>query len=432
MPRILPMDVVTYATGDRASLSTKVAPPYDVLDDGPKQQLLARDPHNIVEIDLPVTPPKTVGPDEAYQAAAKTYKKWLDEGVLKRHDKPCVVAYEEQYEFAGQTLSRRGLFAGCGLEPFNQPNGIFRHEMTIPGGVNDRYKLTEATGAQLSPVFSVFDDPDAAVVSMLSPWFDGKPADLEAHTEHDDVLHRCWIVDDEDVLKKLETWFAERPAFIADGHHRYTTALKFHEDHPEMPAAEKGLMVLVAAQDPGMIVKAYHRVVTGLQNFSIDALQKACDELGGVKLEKTTHGVGGLPAFFDELPKFGFHAMGLFDPETKGTYALSYADPDPLASSHASRPNVWRELDVAVLQHHLVEHVLMPRFGGEDIEVKYTAELPDLVSMSGEAPGRLGVIMQPTPLKSVMDVARADDVMPAKSTFFFPKLASGLVIHPVA
>ncbi|MFW6335926.1 MAG: DUF1015 family protein [Phycisphaeraceae bacterium] len=432
MPRILPMDVVTYAKGDRASLSTKVAPPYDVLDEGPKQQLLARDPHNIVEIDLPVTPPKTVGPDEAYEGAARTYKKWLDEGVLKRHDKPCVVAYEEVYEIAGQTLARRGLFAGCGLEPFNQPKGIYRHEMTIPGGVNDRYKLTEATGAQLSPVFSVFDDPDAAVVGMLSPWFDGKPADLEAHTEHDDVLHRCWIVDDESVLQKLETWFAMRPAFIADGHHRYTTALKFHEDHPELPAAEKGLMVLVAAQDPGMIVKAYHRVITGLQNFTIDALQKVCDQLGGVKLEKTTHGVGGLDDLFDELPKLGFHAMGLFDPESKETYALSYAAPDPLASSHASRPSVWRELDVAVLQHHLVEHVLMPRFGGEDIEVKYTAELPELVSISREAPGRLGVIMQPTPLKSVMDVARADDVMPAKSTFFFPKLASGLVIHPVA
>ena len=432
MPRILPIDVVTYAQGDEKSLSTKVAPPYDVLDEGPKRDLLKRDDHNIVKIDLPVTPPKTVGPDSAYAEAAEVFKAWLDKGVLKRYDQPCVVAYEQVYELAGQTLARRGLFAGCGLEDFNQPNGVFRHEMTIPGGVNDRYKLTEHTAAQLSPVFSVFDDPDAVVVAKLSEYFDDAQPDLEAVTEHDNVRHRCWRVDDDATLADLETWFAQRPVFIADGHHRYTTALKFHRDHPEMPAAEKGLMVLVAAQDPGMVVRAYHRVVIGLQNFTMDALQKACGELGGFQLEKTSHGEGGLDDLFESLPAAGFHGMGLFDPGTGDSFTLTYTDPDPLASSHASRPAVWRQLDVAVLQHHLIEHVLMPRFGGDAVEVRYTAELPEVVSMSRDAPGRLGVIMQPTPLESVMDVARADDVMPPKSTFFYPKLASGLVVHPVA
>jgi hypothetical protein len=181
-----------------------------------------------------------------------------------------------------------------------------------------------------------------------------------------------------------------------------------------------------------MVVRAYHRVITGLQGFSIDALQKACDELGGFTLTRTDHGPDKLDALFEALPAAGFHGMGLFEPETQSTYLLSYADPDPLAASHASRPAEWRQLDVAVLQHHLVEHVLMPRFGGDDVAVKYTAELPEVASMSREAPGRLGVVMQPTPLASVMDVARADDVMPAKSTFFYPKLASGLVVHPVA
>ena len=436
MPSIQPIDVITYAQSDPASLSTKVAPPYDVLDEGPKRTLLERDPHNIVEIDLPVTPPKTVGPDEAYAGAADVMQRWLHEGVLRRHDKPCLVAYEQAYTIDGQSLARRGLFVGCGLEDFNQPNGVFRHEMTIPGGVNDRYKLTEATGAQLSPVFSVFDDPQAEVVGMLSAWFDDTPADLDATTEHDSVRHRCWLIDDASTIEKVTRWFASRPVFIADGHHRYTTALKFHRDHPDLPAAGKCLMVLVAAQDPGMIVRATHRVVTGLTDLTAERLQLEIAEVGGMKLEATDHGADGLAdmAAWLATSDVGRHAMGLFEPSSGQTFALTYVDDDPLGTSHADRPGVWRGLDVAVLQHHLIEQVVGPVFakrGMEDVAVKYTAEASAVKDLAHAGPGRLGVLMQPTPLESVMAVAEADDVMPPKSTFFYPKLASGLAIHPV-
>jgi len=444
MPKVLPIDLITFAPTDAASLSTKIAPPYDVLDEGPKQELLAKDPHNIVEIDLPVTPPKTVGPDEAYQQAAQTLALWLEQGVMIQRDQPAIVAYEQQFELAGQTFARRGLFAGIGLEEFNQPGGIFRHEMTIPGGVNDRYKLTEASKTQMSPVFSVFDDAQGEIVELLSKWFDNSEPDFQATTTHDNVTHRCWIVDTPDTLAGIEQWFTGKPIYIADGHHRYTTALKLSQDHPDLPSAGKCLMVLVAAQDPGMIVRATHRVVTGLGSLGMEQLRRELTEIvGPVEIESTSHTLDevGLKALSEELPRHDHHAMGLIEPSEGRAYILRFTDADPLAKRFSDKPAVWRKLDVAILQHGIVEGVLAPKFAqgvelgeaasDQPLKVLYTADASEAASMTQAQPGRLGIIMQSTPLESVMAVAQADEVMPPKSTFFYPKLASGLVLHPV-
>ncbi|WP_432799058.1 DUF1015 family protein [Poriferisphaera sp. WC338] len=446
MPTIQPIRALTYSTTTPGVLagndiSNRIAPPYDVLDEGPKQNLLAKDPHNIVAVDLPVTPPKTVGPDTAYEAAAQTFQSWINEGIFTQSDDPAIYAYEQEYTVKDQTFKRRGIFTALGLQDFNQPNGIFRHEMTIQGGIDDRYKLMAATQSQLSPIFGIYADPKKQVANQLGDIYNSAPS-FTGTTPNDNVIHRIWTITDPSIITPLQSFFEASPVYIADGHHRYTTALQYHKDNPGNALAANCLFVLVAAEDPGMIVLPTHRIITGMKNFNMEAFihtmakrddvviraaECSADELGDLEmiLPKLSGGVGG------------HHDMGIYDPVTESAYIFATNDADPLVKTHADKPAVWRELDVAILQHLLVDQILTPQFApqGEKLSYKYTADINDFKSLCEEKdPGdqpRLGVIMQSTPLQSVMDVSLANEVMPPKSTYFFPKLATGLVMNPL-
>lgn len=436
MPQLQPIHAIRYSesdttTGGSGDLSTLIAPPYDVLDEGPKQQLLAVNPHNIVAIDLPVTPPKTVGPDEAYDRAGQTFRQWLADGILRHDAKPAVFAYEQRYRLGDQTITRRGLFANLAVEEFGRNGGgIHRHEHTIRSGTDDRLKLMNATAAQLSPVFGVYDDEARRVAGLLKSVYSRNP-DFWGTTQHDGVEHRGWIITERRKLNALDRAFVNTDVFIADGHHRYTTALNYSHAHPDNAAAKTCLFVLVPTGDPGLRVLPTHRVLMGLQNFSMSDLAAAVAADPRLRLARTDHAGDGLPQLQHELPEHGHHAVGLYDPATGRTWTLSTAEADPLAASMPDKARVWRELDVAVFHHLMVDQLIRPRFGGDAVTYKYPHELTELVRLSHEQPGRLGVVMQPTPLKSVCDVALAGEVMPPKSTFFFPKLATGLIINPL-
>lgn len=438
MPKLLPIEAVTFNTSESNDLSSRIAPPYDVLDEKPKQALLQRDPNNIVAIDLPVTPPKTVGPDEAYEQAGERYRQWLQEDIMTYNPEPAIFAYEQVYTVQGESLARRGLIASLGLEPFNrEAGGIFRHEMTIAGGVNDRRKLMEAAQAQFSPVFGIFSDPEGEVASKLSHAFDTREPDFYGTTPHDNVVHRVWRIAEPSLVSALQYFFVMTDVFIADGHHRYTTAMNFSDDHPEVEGASRCLFVLVAAEDPGMIVLPTHRVLVGLNEFNASKLHQVCEQSNVIELEKTDFTVDQADAFAEDLAKHDYHAMGLYMPNEPMLYRLKYVGTDPLSATLPDKPEVWRKLDVAILQHHFVETIIEPAFGDSSdnvsINYKYTADLEHMKTLTNQADetgGRLGVIMQPTPLESVMDVSRANEVMPAKSTYFYPKLATGLVLNP--
>ncbi|MHC4993860.1 MAG: DUF1015 family protein [Planctomycetota bacterium] len=431
MPKLHPFNAIHYPTPENGDISELIAPPYDVLDEGPKADLLSLNSHNIVKIDLPVTPPKTVGPDEAYEGAGATFRRWLDEGVLTRDEQPAMFAYEQEWVAEGQTIRRRGMFTAVGVEPFGRAGGgIHRHEMTIQGGLDDRYLLMRASQAQMSPVFSVYGDPEGAVSNILAPIFEREP-DAHAVSPHDNVKHRYWAITDEATLGAIAGAMEDVDVFIADGHHRYTTALKYAEDHADNPHAGSCLMVLVAIEDPGLIVRATHRCLCGLEDFSIDALREAIDTDGRLALTETDHGSDGTPQLFEDLPMAGAHAVGIYDPATGKTFTVKAKVEDPLSGDLPEQPRVWRELDVAVFHELLVDRIIRPRFGDDSITYKYPHQVPDLIALTHEEPGRLGVIMQATPLESVCDVSRAGGVMPPKSTFFFPKLATGIVINPL-
>lgn len=446
MPQIRPVPAIGYATTAGTDLSAFIAPPYDVIDEADKQRLLAVEPHNIVAIDLPHWPTKTVGPNEAYEQAGRDFRQWIRDGILVRRSRPSVFVYQQTYTApdGGRPLQRRGLIANVRLQPLGrQPDGcgaIFPHEQTFSGPKQDRLKLMQATGAQLSPIFGLYSDPDDRVGPLLREAIQDRAASFRGRTGADGVFHEVWAVEDRDDVDRLTGTLSDFDLFIADGHHRYTTALNYQEsllasgqrspqagDHP----ANDCLFVLVAMQDPGMIVLPTHRVLGGMSSFSLDRLT----QLAQGKLRITPFRGSDLAALEKALPEAGPHAMGFYDP-TRPDQPLAVAttvDCDPLADAHPDQSTSWRQLDVAILQHLVVEGICRPNFCPTEGQVtwRFPHSLKELKTDAHSDGYQLGVIMQPTPLESVRQVSEAGELMPQKSTFFYPKIATGLVINPL-
>lgn len=444
MPEVQPIPAVTFSTKAGRDLSDRIAPPYDVLDHASKGRLVAASANNISVIDLPHLPAKTVGPDEAYVGAGEAYRDWLSRGVLERRDTPAFFVYQQTYTVGdasgGKTFKRRGLIGNVKVQPFGPSpdgkGGIHPHEQTFSAAKEDRLKLMRATQAQLSPIFGLYSDPDkrigdllGAVIASGEPTFIGKTSD-------DGVLHEAWAVDDAERVAGFQQALETRDLFIADGHHRYNTALNHYNElkdsGKDVGNAAYCLFVMIAMQDPGMIVLPTHRVLGNMPGFTMDAFKKAA----AGKLEVTP--VNGTdPALLEKaLADSGHpHAIGLYDPSNPDA-PLSLAttvDSDPLKATHAGQSDAWRQLDVAIVQHLIVEQVCQPAFvtGDGAITWKFPHEIAQLKELADSDAYQLGLVLRATPLDSVRLVSEAGELMPQKSTFFYPKLATGLVVNPL-
>ena len=436
MPDIRAIPGIEYARPEGSDVSAYIAPPYDVLDADSKAALLAQCPHNIVRIDLPHTPAKTVGPDAAYTGAGTTFREWLASGVLQQQSRPAIYIYQQTYTAKGQTFHRKGLIANVAIQPFGPgkdgKGGIFPHEQTFAAAKEDRLKLMRATKAQLSPIFGLYSDADESVGQLLSEVIRADEPTYFGQTSNDGVRHDVWVVDDAAGIDKLVKALAPLDVFIADGHHRYNTALNYHREVGAKPgdAADGCLFVLVAMQDPGMIVLPTHRVLGNLSGLTLEALKQ---KSAGVLEIEPFEGKDSR-ALEAALPQSGHHAMGLYIMhETGPQLAIARTvSPDPLAKSHGQQSAAWRQLDVAVLQHLIVEQILGPHFcAGGDVSWKFPHELSVMEQQVSSGDFQMGVVMQATPLESVQQVSEAGELMPQKSTFFYPKLATGLVINPL-
>lgn len=443
MPQIRPIPAITFAPGD---LSTRIAPPYDVLNQAGKDKLLAMDGRNIVAIDLPHLPAKTVGPDATYEKAGQTFRHWLEQGELAQRDKPAIFAYQQTYTVKGQSFKRRGLISNIALQPFGPAadgkGGVFPHEQTFSGPKEDRFKLMKATAAQLSPIFGLHSDPQNKVHALLSKIIDSKRPTFYGSTPNDDVLHETWAIDDPAAIAEFSKTLAGADVFIADGHHRYTTALNYRkhleEKQGKLPAdhpANFCLFVLIAMQDPGMIVLPTHRVLGGMLKFNFKALLEA--SAGTIKLtpfagKGTVEDLAKLEA---ALPSHGPHAIGVYSPADGPSplAILTTTQPDPLKELFPKQSEAWRQLDVAVVQHLIVEKICQPKLceGGKEVTWKFPHSLEEVKEDTETEGYQVGLIVQPTPLESVRLVSQANELMPQKSTFFYPKLATGLVINPL-
>ncbi|HZN67007.1 MAG TPA: DUF1015 domain-containing protein [Tepidisphaeraceae bacterium] len=436
MAHIRPFAGVHFARNKNIDVSKVIAPPYDVLDEKGKAELVARHPNNIVTVDLPHLPPKTVGPDEAYERANVTLQSWVKAGILQRDGRPALYPYSQTFEHNGRKAHRRGFVCLVRLSPFGQGQ-VVPHERTYANPIEDRLKLMRATGMQLSPIFGVYSDPRNEITRLLYQ----NLARPEISGTLGGVKHDLWSVIDAELENQIVDLMGTKPVYIADGHHRYTTAMQYQREAEQrenggkpLPPAHPAnwcMFVLVGMQDDGLIILPTHRLVGGLTSFHPDTFRQLVAP--NFDVVETPLGPDHVDEFINNvLPASAAHTFGLYDGRTKKVYQLTLKNVDVLRDLEPERSDAWRRLDVAILQRYLLDEVIQPKFaGGKEVTKGYTADPFEVAPKVDGKQYQIALLLRSTPLGALEQLAQHDEVMPQKSTFFYPKLATGMVMNPL-
>jgi uncharacterized protein (DUF1015 family) len=433
VPTVQPFRALRYAPEVVPDLAGVVAPPYDVIDPEARRRLAARDPRNVVRLDLPVFEPGDE-PDERYRRTARLLSAWRSDGTLHRDPRPSLYPYEQTYRVPGTAIerTRRGVFARVGLEAFGPDSGIRPHERTMTEPKEDRYRLLRATGVNTSPVVGLYEDASGVVPGWLEALTEAPVADV---VDDDAVRHRLWRVPaDTEALAGVLAALGGNPITIADGHHRYETALRYRDERMTgAPAGETGpawasiLMLLLEPVAGPLTVLATHRVLSGIA--------------GGDHA-----GMAALPELFEVSPIDREALARAFEPGAEGAggrgrfglwtrdggFLLTARRPAFESRLPAGGPAL-RRLDVTVAG------VAIERLTGIDAEatesgrIRYTKDPVEAMAWvdarADEADAAL--LLEPTPAAEIIAVAADGDVMPQKSTYIYPKALTGLVINPL-
>lgn len=424
VPEITPFRALRYNTATFGSdLSSLIAPPYDVLDQADKDALLARSRHNIVAVDLPHVPPKSAGPDAVYARAAETLQQWLAEAALIEERQPALYTYHQVYTHAGRQFTRKMFFARMRLEAFGTGT-VFPHEQTFGGPKEDRFQLMKATRCQLSAVFGLYSDPGNTISSLLT--VSDREPDVVAEMEG--VRNRLWLVQDTATIEQVQSLMQTRAVYIADGHHRYGTALNYRDaltaqtgplrlDHP----AQFVLVGFCAMEDEGAVILPTHRVLSGFGSVPPARVLRALEK--GLTLSPTTSADPQAPL------ATGAADVVLYVADGAKTYAARFTQRRVLNALAPERTDPWRELDLAYLHRYLIDELVTGEaLGGAAPTIHYIKAAPDAIA-DAKATGGIAVLCKPCTMDELRAVSEAGDLMPQKSTYFYPKLATGLVIN---
>ena len=436
MPEVRPFRALRYESEVIGDLAAVVSPPYDVISPTEAAVLLARHPKNAIRLDLPVGE-QGDGPDDRYRRAARTFAAWRSDGTFHKDPRPSLYLYEQVYRVPGSALERvqRGFFGRLRLEPFGPGSGVLPHERTLSAPREDRYKLLRATGVNTSPVVGLYSDPSGQATRVLDEVARTNPiADV---TDDDGVRHRMWAIAAEGPeatqVAALVAAAGAGPITIADGHHRYETALRYRDERrmsrscEDDPAFDYILMLFLEASG-ALTVLPTHRVVGGLGDEGIEGLRRGLADLfdeeavadSAILLKAFGPGSGALG---------GAGRVGLW---TRSGGAILAARRPAFKPFLPAGGEALRGLDVTLLQ------VVLERLAGIDQaavaagRVAYTKSAEEAITwVDGAADGAdAAFLLEPTPVTSIVDVAREGDVMPQKSTYFYPKPLTGLVLNP--
>jgi uncharacterized protein (DUF1015 family) len=416
MAEVQPLRALHYDPTVVGPLADVVAPPYDVIDAGQRAALIARSPFNVVAIDLPQ------GGADPYANAGELFDSWQLQGALIRDREPAIWAHTQDYTGPdGGRLTRRGFFCRVRIEPYG-PGRVRPHERTHPGPKEDRLRLTRATRANVSPIFSLYSDPTNAAWTALepataeTPW--GEVSDV------DGTVHRLWRVSQPDVIESVQAATRGAELLIADGHHRYETMQAYAEEVGGTGEHQYILMCLVALEDPGLTVFPTHRLVRGLDGPRREALAQALErdfDVTEVPVEDLAPPAGEGPLQLGYIDREGPPRRLTLKDQAIADAALQGYSP------------AYRRLDTGVLETLLLKNALglsdddIAHFNG----LFYARDTAEALAMVRSGEYDAAFLMRPTPVGQVRDVAAAGENMPPKSTFFFPKLLTGLLFNPL-
>jgi uncharacterized protein (DUF1015 family) len=417
MADVQPLRALHYDTAVAGPLERLVAPPYDVIDAGQRQELLDRSPFNVVAVDLPR------GDGDPYAAAGELFEAWQLQGVLVRDAEPAVWAHEQDYTGPdGVRRTRRGFYCRVRIEEYG-PGRVRPHERTHPGPKEDRLRLTRATRADISPIFSLYSDPGGAAWSALEPHTSAAP--WGEVIDGDGTAHRIWRVADAGTIAAVQAATAGAELLIADGHHRYETMRSYAEEVGGEGEHNYILMCLVALEDPGLTVFPTHRLVNELDAGRQERLRDALGhdfEISEVPLAEIA-----------PPPGSGLLELGYIDGHHERPLRLRLKDQAIADAALPGHSDAYRHLDTGVLEALLLKGAL--GLSDDDIShfngLFYARDTAEALEMVRSGAYQAAFLMRPTPVEQVREVAAAGENMPPKSTFFYPKLLTGLVFNPL-
>jgi uncharacterized protein (DUF1015 family) len=429
MADVQPLRALHYDPAVVGPLADVVAPPYDVIDAAQRAELIARSPFNVVAVDLPRgahgEDRHEAADGDPYTTAGELFEAWQSQGALVRDEEPALWAHTQDYTGPdGRARTRRGFFCRVRIEDYG-PGRVRPHERTHPGPKEDRLRLTRATQANISPIFSLYSDPQDAAWRALAPSTEQPPwAEI---TDADGTVHRLWRVSDPDAIAAVEAATEDAELLIADGHHRYETMQAYAEEVGGQEGEHRYiLMCLVALEDPGLTVFPTHRLIGGLDDERYAALQQALAR---------DFDVVEVPV--DEIapaPGEGPLQLGYIDGRDGRALRLTLKDQAIADAALSGHSEAYRHLDTGVLETLLLKNAL--GYSDDDIAhfngLFYARDTAEALAMVRSGSYDAAFLMRPTPVGQVRDVAAAGENMPPKSTYFYPKLLTGLLFNPLS
>ena len=409
---VIPFRGLRYNASKVEGLANVIAPPYDVIKPEEQIALAARHPANIIRLILSQPHDDDTDDENRYTRAATLMNQWRSDGTLQQDTTPRYYIYDQSFNAPDRKdYTRRALIGLVKLEPFEN-RVVLPHEKTHAGPKIDRLNLMRQCHANLSPIFLLYADPAGEIEQIMESFTDERPPEIDCE-ETFGSTHRLWCLDDAEHNNQIQKLFSSKPLLIADGHHRYETALAFRNEMAYTGLQGYGYMMvnLVRMESPGLAVLAIHRL---LENLSADSIAHATVKLPEVFEIHELDTQATLMAQLERL-KGKSPAIGMYTAD----------DNYRLLIPRSTTPE--GQLDVTLVQETLIKEMFQVETLADHIS--YTAYADDAIAHVQGGTGRVALLMNPTPVEQVLEVAMAGDIMPQKSTYFYPKMATGLVLN---
>lgn len=400
-----------------------VCPPYDIISDQQREEYIKTNPHNIIRLELPKG-------DDKYNKAAEILKDWLEKGILVKEDKPAIYIYEEEFTAYGERKAIKGIICRVKLEEFSK-GIILPHEFTLSKAKEDRLNLMKATNCNFSQIYSLYMDGGKNTLGKIDSLSKSEP-DIQLQ-DNDNVTHRMWIIKDEKAIADICSDFTDRKLYIADGHHRYETALNYRNYLREQGLAKEGdacdyqMMMLVDMEHPGLVVFPTHRLVRNLDSFNAERVIDGCKEYFDV----TEHSdINTIESTLMELYNQGKKAYAFYCGGSSYKL-LVLKDTNIIKKLLPNASTATQQLDVTILHTLILEKI----FGidaenmAKQINLTYTKIFDEAISSVQQGNSQCAFILNPTRVSEIREVASNGEKMPQKSTYFYPKMITGIVMN---
>jgi uncharacterized protein (DUF1015 family) len=428
MADIIPFKGLRYNPEKISNLASVVTPPYDIIDESAQARYYAENPANVIRLELGLIFPQDSNSNNRYTRAAQYLEKWQEDQTLLAEEKAALYLYQQEFNFRGEKVVRTGFVCGLKLEPYEKGN-ILPHEETLSKPKADRLQLMRATNSNFSSIFGLYSDEQKEAEKLLLEEVKEQAPDINIIDEAGET-HKIWMIKNEELIERIVALLADRPVYIADGHHRYETALEYYHEMKEqgLQGYDYVMATLVNVFDEGLVVLPTHRLVGNIPGFKLDAFMNRLADLFEIELYKDKN----IGAFMQELESKGkeHRVFGMYS--GKDIFFLELKNPEQASKLLPDNKSAaWEKLDVALLDNIILDQLLgineQKRRSQENLA--YTRSEEWLMEQIDNRNYQLGFLLNPTRVEEIIAVAQARDKMPQKSTYFYPKLITGLIIN---